>query len=971
VPYDLNSVELNILRVLRIKVDMANNLKYLYNKNLKNFSTVSCDGKQMILENDQLSFVSDQKKQSMVIFRLLDEQEESCSRLIINDSIYFYLRNLVYNVFNRIITIKDNTYIFEERSFDTTQLDKLENPTKNTKYKFYNLCNIVTATSFSKNLISFSIDLTNSPKDAKVDFKFPLYDALSTIKKNNIFGIHLEDCEIKLFKQIYENYIIDTIDNLFKDAIEIPENSSSYPQLYVLLRIKLMLEETFWTKYNIKFIPDIEKQLLQFDEMLSDLNKLTNQISLDTEHQQKLDRQSYRNELDTRKKSEPNWLLLKDSTMQENLDNKQTEVITDTKKDIAIESFEKHLEENRIKYINKINSILFDKSIMNFEQNYQIMKNNQEWSEIFLWQKLVLDILNASDGNLWFDIRIDKYCFRSKIGSKIVYKDEDQIGELLTRALADKITNFLNGNNNGFFSSYAIEIVFVSKLKGINKQRLNVNERSSNVIKILLFKNEITTIDDDKFDIFYPNKFIKFSNELLYTRNRFIPTKYLMKRFNNLSGSDSINYANFFTINETSYLYEKNENNLLQSIECAQLSFIEQFIFYLVDEDCHIFHYVMNWLAVFFNSLQKSGTALVLLGDQEVTQDILWNKIIKEIFGSQYCITLNDEECSTASSFAIAKDKLFFHIGDILNPATQFDDTTLYKLVKDFLIKPSVAKLNEKNEQEENTIHGQMIITAKNPFPYIKRAMSKCTIIKVNDMDTIIEKLGIPDQVMLEDKIQKDLDNFTDILRSFQRDNSLSEHAMDTKDRETIKNNKSPNVDKEYIDNKIDAFIQAIKDKNIGYFEKVKDIEDGIIYEHLKNAFDKDEGYFIGQDLLDYYNSIHEQKYDKNKQLMDKLKEKDDMFNQEVKTLKILDKDKNEQVLFQSYKTSKETKNKELYKIEGYKMAKDIIIPDGATIISSQENFKKYTHENSSDIDNCIKRTEEYRAEKAREKEQK
>ena len=36
-----------------------------------------------------------------------------------------------------------------------------------------------------------------------------------------------------------------------------------------------------------------------------------------------------------------------------------------------------------------------------------------------------------------------------------------------------------------------------------------------------------------------------------------------------------------------------------------------------------------------------------------------------------------------------------------------------------------------------------MIITAKNPSPYIKRALSKCTIIKVNDMDTIIEKLGV------------------------------------------------------------------------------------------------------------------------------------------------------------------------------------------------------------------------------------
>ena len=104
---------------------------------------------------------------------------------------------------------------------------------------------------------------------------------------------------------------------------------------------------------------------------------------------------------------------------------------------------------------------------------------------------------------------------------------------------------------------------------------------------------------------------------------------------------------------------------------------------------------------------------------------------------------------------------------------------------------------------------------------------------------------------------------------------------------------------------------------------------------------------------------------------MDKLKEKDDIFNQEVKTLRILDKNKNEQILFQSYKTSKETKNKELYKIVGYKMAKDIIIPYGATIISTQENLKKYGYADIEDIDNCIKRTREYRAKKAKEKKQK
>ena len=787
-----------ILQLLGIKQHPMYNLFYLLNDNLKNSFIVTCDNRQMILGNDQIPLSSDQKNQSTVIFRPFEKQEESCTRLIINDSIHFYLRNTVYSLFNKIITIKDGTHPLKKYSFDKThlvklnefyQLEKLENPTKNTKYKFYNLFNIVTATSFSKNLISFSIDLTNSPKNAKVDFKYPLYDMLSTIQNNTIYGIYLEDFEIKLFKQIYENYIIDTIDNLFKDTIKIPENSSNYPQLYVLLTIKLRMEETFWKKYNICYIGNMKNKLPEYEAILSDLNPLNTIAPLNSEHQQKLDQQSYRNELDIRKESEPNWLLLKDSTMQKSLNNQEIEPFVDKK----VEEAFKIMERGRQKYMKQIDDFLRNESVKVYKEDYQKMKNHQEWSEIFHWQNLVLGILKIHGGALWFDTRIHKYCFRSKIGSKIVEKDKDQIGELLTRALSDKITNFLNRNNNGFLYSYAIEIVFVSKLKGINNQTLNVKERASNVIKIFVFENEILTIDDDRFDTQNPYEFSKNHGDLFYTQNRFIPTKYLRKRFDdvppNLLPNKTMELGKYFSYRD--YLFEKNEQSIQQFRDLNKLSFIEKFIFHLVNADYHIFYYVMNWLAVFFNSLQKSGTALVLLGDQEVTQNIFWDKIIKEIFGLQYCITINDKTCKTASYFDIAKDRLFFHIGDITNAETKFDDQTLFKLVKYFLVNPSIVQLNENNENEKTPIHGQMIITAKNPFPYIKRAMSKCTIIKANDMDTIIDKLGIPDEVILEDEIEKDLDNFTDILQSFSGDVYLAKYAMDTEDRWSSPNHRT------------------------------------------------------------------------------------------------------------------------------------------------------------------------------------
>lgn len=881
----------------------------------------------MILEDERCR--QEDINESIVIFNPLYEKVSLCSFLALEDRIHSKLSVCIYKKFEKAI---------KKAASNTSLIDKY------TFFKWDNLYNIISSTSFSRNIISFI--LSNDSKRGQVKLDYPLYNYLIKMKDNTIFGIEINDSEITFFKKIFEDEIINVFKEVFKEDIIIPDNSNKSPKLYILIKFFQMIAKN-----------NFSQKCKDLNENINNLNQYVND-ELDTntlkylDQMQKNDNEAYENELQIRKKSSSNWLLLKDNTVEQNLITQQVEVGIEELKQININ-----------KYMKQIDSFIMNELVKDFKLNYESIKNNQEWSEIFYFQNLVLNILNEDNTSLWFDTRIEKYCFRSKNGGNIINKNRDQISELLTRALKDKITKFLN-QNSGFISNYAIEIVLVHKIKGINTQKININEKASNVIKILLFENAISSIDDDIFDTQSPLEFRIYDNDLFYTQNRFISTKYLIKRFNNdtISSNNQVNYKNLFYKEEDGYLL-KPKNYSRKKIQST--SFIQQFIFYLVKEDYNIYYYVMNWLAYFFNSLKKNGIALVFIGDQEVTQNILWDKIIKEIFGLQYCITINDEECKTGSSFSIAKDKLFFHIGDILNPSSQFNDNTLDKIIKELLVKPSVTKVDENNELMENLIHGQMIITAKNPFPYIKRAMSKCTIIKVNDMDTIIEKLEIPDEITLEDKIQKDLDNFTDNLRSLEIDNSIAQFALNTKDREIVKNNKSSNIDKDDIDNKIDTFIEAIKSKDLDYFKKVKDIKDTTIYEHLKNAFDKDDGYFIGQDLLHYYNAIDEEQFVNKKQLMDKLKEKDKMFTQEVKTLKVLTKDKKEEVLFQAFKTSKEIGNKELYKIVGYKIAKNITIPHGAIIISSQDNIKKYNHD---DINNDIKIHQEYQENKSKEK---
>lgn len=130
-------------------------------------------------------------------------------------------------------------------------------------------------------------------------------------------------------------------------------------------------------------------------------------------------------------------------------------------------------------------------------------------------------------------------------------------------------------------------------------------------------------------------------------------------------------------------------------------------------------------------------------------------------------------------------------------------------------------------------------------------------------------------------------------------------------------------------------FILAIKNKDLDYFENVKLIENGITYfEEIKNGFNKDDGYFISQDLIHYYNALNKNKYDSNNELLKILKEKDDMFKQEKDTIIASNEDGELLTLFKAPSTFKGVNSKKLSKIKNYTMAKDVVVPRNYVIIN-------------------------------------
>ena len=372
----------------------------------------------------------------------------------------------------------------------------------------------------------------------------------------------------------------------------------------------------------------------------------------------------------------------------------------------------------------------------------------------------------------------------------------------------------------------------------------------------------------------------------------------------------------------------------------------------MVGEDQKKSDYIINWLAYYFKNLKKTGTVLVLLGEKYISQDIFFKRIIIEIFGKLYCSNIDDNsDYKTSLIQDVAKDKLFLNVGTIDDAGTQFDDTSLALLIKELLIQPIITFTNDNNEQEKLEIHSQVLITATNPAPYLKKALSKCSVFNITDIDTIMANLELEDEIELEDKILKDLDNFSDFLKCYQLKEERAVNKLITEERELLKDKITENnINKEDRDSKIDDFIQAIIDKNLEYFVKVKgnkDKQGKDIYVQLKNTFEKDEGYFVTNDLYLYFNAVYSDlSFKDNSTLLEFLKEKNSMFNQQYLKLTILDKDGNKEILFEKYPSvDLGIGSKNLLKINGYKSPEEFIIKAGWFAEINDNSFKKYTYE--------------------------
>ncbi len=357
------------------------------------------------------------------------------------------------------------------------------------------------------------------------------------------------------------------------------------------------------------------------------------------------------------------------------------------------------------------------------------------------------------------------------------------------------LSNFLKRN---------VKIVYIMpriKLSKTKAEDIDIT-RVVNLIHI----NDLLLIEGETFNP-TENKEFFLINDLWY-RNTFKPTYFL------------------------SLFFKKNDDLtsiFSDSIFCYKDSIIVQYLYYLSNYNKDKFLYLINWIAVFFQKLSdRRDTLLVFLGNKNSGKDIFFEEIIKPLFGKEYCLNITDDIFESKYLKKKLMNKLFYNfknISDIKNKK------------KNNLLKRLIYSSSFDIEDSEIKFYGQKIITIDEPYlPYIDDDYKDYVVFKVPEN---INAMYIPpnflkkisnleefNKAKLIEHIKQDLVNFTFILRN---------HKVDF---EILKNNINYD-DKKYInhtlEDKVRAFVNAIKSGDISYFKSIEKINPELFEEIEKD----------------------------------------------------------------------------------------------------------------------------------------
>jgi len=337
-----------------------------------------------------------------------------------------------------------------------------------------------------------------------------------------------------------------------------------------------------------------------------------------------------------------------------------------------------------------------------------------------------------------------------------------------------------------------------------------------------LYIDQLLLVESEVFNPYQTEEFYQNKADNLFYRNTFIPSYYLNM---NVPEPKAIQW------NEIDPSQPKGDYYIHNS---PKKSITLQYLYHITNYNEKRFYYLLNWIASFFQDLKKkSNVTLILYGNKNSGIDILFDYILSPLFGSNYSFKItNDIIPSIQENSKTTNNKLFYNFHNL----KEIDSTKEKALSALFPSRKSFS---------------QLLITIEEPeLSYVNKNDTEYTLFHTT---TTLNQIHIPDwyndsantnltKSKLINAIENDLENFTKILKLHTSTTII----------ETFKND-DRNVIHASQEDKLVLFVQAIKQKELDYFKKIKSDEN--LFETLEKDFEKN---LIRQpNLIKYFAKIY------------------------------------------------------------------------------------------------------------------
>ena len=234
------------------------------------------------------------------------------------------------------------------------------------------------------------------------------------------------------------------------------------------------------------------------------------------------------------------------------------------------------------------------------------------------------------------------------------------------------------------------------------------------------------------------------------------------------------------------------------------------------------FRWVINWIACFFQTLEKSQVSLVLKGDQGTGKGLLF-EILSKLFGKEFCVVIDDDRLGSNFKNWIS-DTLFFNLNEIAH------DMKGRKSVKNFIkmlvTDPSMQTEKKYENASETEIFGNVLVTSNENYPLeIEPSDRRFTVISTGKA---LKKIEVNTSELIVN-MENELEAFAAYLKLYPADLELYHTALDTPEKQAM------------IDGTTDRFTlfaRAIVEKDISYFDILEEEKPSLLNE-LTNDFAK------------------------------------------------------------------------------------------------------------------------------------